>query len=219
MIWQYPLASFHPSPWQSYGGGYPGRTCSTSKDMLYRCVKSSVQCITADSLHKVGAGQAEGVQYRLRDAGKKSFSKSVLQTLSLNCTYFIQGIISSDEDSVQVTIWSIDESSHTLYGWGTSSVDNYAKMAERTGQAFMWFLPRSFAHQRLCLVRYKAHIHNLGPNRSSKPPHFLAIWLLLFKQRRMRFKPIKRRLFRWTGGREQQLKQWRLPQNSWNFPD
>ena len=31
----------------------------------------------------------------------------------------------------------------------------------------------------------------------------LAIWLLLFKQRRMQFKPIKRRLFCWTGGQEQ----------------
>ena len=32
---------------------------------------------------------------------------------------------------------------------------------------------------------------------------FLVIWLLLFKQRRMRLKPIKSRLFCWTGGQEQ----------------
>ena len=43
----------------------------------------------------------------------------------------------------------------------------------------------------------------------------LAIWLLLFKQRRMQLQPIKRRLFCWTGGQ----KQWRPPQNSRDFPD
>ena len=32
---------------------------------------------------------------------------------------------------------------------------------------------------------------------------FLAIWLLLFQQRRMQFIPIKTRLFCWTGGQEQ----------------
>ena len=31
----------------------------------------------------------------------------------------------------------------------------------------------------------------------------LVIWLLLLKQKRMRFKPIKSRLFRWTSGQEQ----------------
>ena len=35
----------------------------------------------------------------------------------------------------------------------------------------------------------------------------LVIWLLLFKQKRMRFEPIKSRLFRWMGGQEQYLKQ------------
>ena len=33
--------------------------------------------------------------------------------------------------------------------------------------------------------------------------NFLAIWPLLFKQKRMQFKPIKRQLFCWTGGQEQ----------------
>ena len=32
---------------------------------------------------------------------------------------------------------------------------------------------------------------------------FLVIWLLLFKQSRVQFKPIKRRLFCLTGGQEQ----------------
>ena len=48
---------------------------------------------------------------------------------------------------------------------------------------------------------------------------FLVIWLLWFKQRRIRFKPIKRRLFCQSGGQEQLPKQWRPPQNSWDFPN
>ena len=39
--------------------------------------------------------------------------------------------------------------------------------------------------------------------RGIKYTFILAIWLLLFKQRRMQFKSIKRRLFCWTGGQEQ----------------
>ena len=34
-------------------------------------------------------------------------------------------------------------------------------------------------------------------------PSILVIWLLLLKQKRMWFKPIKSRLFCWTGGQEQ----------------
>ena len=60
-------------------------------------------------------------------------------------------------------------------------------------------------------VRYREVLMYNGPSWIQEICHYflystkpnLAIWLPLFIQRRMQFKPIKRRLFCSTGGQEQ----------------
>ena len=56
--------------------------------------------------------------------------------------------------------------------------------------------PRKWLYVFLC-------VYTLLQNTRQRKCHALGDRLLLLKQKRMRFKPIKSRLFCWTGGQEQ----------------